>query len=85
MKNLKGLTLILFVVLALFAALYLSKQTTFFSPKATTSFQQYELDSEVPVVETASDLDQQIQSLEDIDLDQIDEAIRENELDSSNL
>jgi len=85
MKNFKGITVVLLILVALFAALYLSKQTTFFSPKATTSYQEYEIPAEVPLVESASDLDQQIQSIDDIDLDQIDQAIRENESDSMGL
>jgi len=85
MKASKGIFLFIFIALALVAALYLSKQTTIFSPKATTSYQEYVLDSNVEIVETSSDLDTLIQDLDSIDIDQMDEAIQENQVDSTNL
>lgn len=85
MKASKGIFLFIFIAMALVAALYLSKQTTIFSPKATTSYQEYVLDSNVEIVETSSDLDTLIQDLDSIDIDQMDAAIQENQVDSTNL
>jgi len=84
-KNSKSIIPIVFIALALLAALYLSQQTTFFSPKATTSYQKYDLNDQVPAVNNLSDLDNQIRELNRINIDQLDQAIDENATDLNNL
>jgi len=85
MKITKGIFLFVFIALALVAALYLSKQTTIFSPKATTSYQEYVLDTDIQLVENSSDLDSLLQDLESVDIDQMDKDLQENQVDSTNL
>lgn len=81
MKSFKSLSLFLIICIAIVAGIYLVQKTTFFSPKATTSYTEYQVKTEVPVIETRADLDSQIYELNEIDLDQIDQAIQENETD----
>jgi len=85
MKTAKGILLSIFIVIALVAALYLSKQTTIFSPKATTSYQEYLLDTEIELVESSSDLDNLLMDLDSIDVDQIDQDLQDNQVDSTNI
>jgi hypothetical protein len=84
-KSSKNLIVVLIIAIAVFAGIYLVQQTTFFSPKATTSFTNYEVKTEIPVIETRAALDSQIYDLNQIDLNQIDQAIQENETDIPSL
>ncbi len=81
-KSNNQLLVISILSLGLLAVLYLVKNTTIFGPKAAPVSFQYKLDMETPPMESANDLDKQLQYLSKMDLDQINNQLQLNLSDS---
>lgn len=73
------------VVVVIALALYLVNRKINLVPKATTSLETYEVESQVTEINSTEDLDAQLEKLDKIDVDQINTDIINNETDSNNL
>lgn len=77
--------ILIFIVLAIFAAVYLVNQKAIFSPKANVDNQNQSTEQNIPVINTSQDLDNQLEDLDKINFDQIDQNINENTVDLNQL
>ncbi|MCL4384228.1 hypothetical protein M1116_02150 [Patescibacteria group bacterium] len=71
------------VILSLVATLYLSDQRTTFSPQATPSYQNYDLNTNAPAINNPRDLGDQLTNLDNVDLNQIDQTLNDNSSDAN--
>jgi hypothetical protein len=74
-----------FMIFTVVVALYLVNQKTNYLPQATTNYENYEVDEQVPDINAPEDLDAQLDKLDNIDVNQMNSGIINNDADSSGL
>lgn len=84
-NNLALLSLLVIITVSIIAALYLVNQKANYLPKATVSYDTYQLDETVPVISSYQGLESQLNKLDQINIDQTNPAINGNDTDINNL
>lgn len=76
---------ILILAIGLVVILYLINIKTYITPKASPINQDYQIDMEVPPVNSNANLQDQLDYLDSMDIDQIDQDINRNYSDAQDF